>query len=175
MFFFIFQFLIISLGYAIFLTNFCNDEYRYNETTVYYFKTRLLVNFKVLCTASPSSSAIASFEKTMCTVTRYSLLFTRYSLLVTCYFLLVNFYSLLVTFCSLFVTFYLLLLTRYSLLLSCYFLLVNCCFLLVTRYFSFVTTYSLLITFYSLFSFINFYYLLVKLWKLSDAKNLNIS
>ena len=48
-----------------------------------------------------------------------------------------------------------------------------------TRYFlllfSFVTTYSLLITFYLLFLFINFYYLLVKLWKLSEVKNFNIS
>ena len=86
--------------------------------------------------------------------------------------------------------FYLLLLTCYSSLLSCYFLLVTRCFLLVTCYFSFVTRYYLLVTLYFTFDsslliryhyfllivfFINFYYLLVKLWKLSDVKNLKIS
>ena len=94
-------------------------------------------------------------------VTRYSLLFTRYSLLLTRYSLLFTRYFttswLLVTTFLLFIR-QSLLLTRYSLF-----------------YFSFVTTYSLLITFYSLFLFINFYYLLVKLWKLNDVKNLNIS
>ena len=100
--FFIFQFLIISLRYAIFLINSCYDEYRYNEITVFCSITRLLVICKVLCTTSSSSSAIASFETTMCrgrTFTGYSLLvaFTLYSLLVTCYFLLINRYSLLFT------------------------------------------------------------------------------
>ena len=98
------------------------------------------------------------------TITSYSLLFSRYSLLFTRYSLIFTRYYLLVTRYYFLVTFYLLLI-RYSLLLTRYFLL----------YFSFVTTYSLLITFYSLFIFINFYYLLVKLWKLSDVKNLSIS
>ena len=61
----------------------------------------------------------------------------------------------------------------YSLLFTCYSLLFIVYLLLLTRYsliyFSFTTTYSLLITFYSLFLFINFYYLLVKLWKLSNV------
>ena len=101
------------------------------------------------------------------------------SLLVTCYFLLVTRYFLLVTRYYLLVTRCFLLFTRYFLLVSRCFLLVARYFLFLTRYsllyFSFVTTYSLLIIFYSLFLFINFYYLLVKLWRLSDAKNLNIS
>ena len=118
--------------------------------------------------------------------------FTRYLLHFTFYLLLVTFYSLLVTFCMLLVTFYSLLLTHYSSLLSCYFLPVTRCFfscysllfirsLLITTYWLLstllflVTTYSLLINFYSLFLFINFCYLLVKLWKLSDVKNLNKS
>ena len=92
---------------------------------------------------------LATFYKLL--VTFYTLLFTRYFLRVTRYYLLVTFYSLIVTF--------------YSLLLSCYSLF----------YFSFVTTYSLITNFYSLFLFINFCYFLVKLWKLSDVKNLNIS
>ena len=90
-------------------------------------------------------------------------------------FLLVTRYQLLFTRSSFLVTFQSLLLTRYSLLLTCYFLLVTRCILLVTCYFSFVTTYSLLITFYQLFLFINFYSLLVQVWKLSDVKNVIIS
>ena len=97
-----------------------------------------------------------------------------------------TFYSLLVTRSFLLLTHYFLLVTTYSLLVTTFSLLVVRCFLLVARYFSFVTrysllyfsfvtTYSLLVTFNSLFLFINFYYLLAKLWKLSDVKNLNIS
>ena len=71
--------------------------------------------------------------------------------LLSCYFLFDTCYSLRFI--------------RYSLLLTCNSLL----------YFSFVTTYSLLITSYSLFLFVSFYYVLVKLWKLSDVKNFNIS
>ena len=90
--------------------------------------------------------------------TRYSLLCSRYLILVThsfftCYHLLVTLYYFLATFC-------LLLVTTYSLLFT---LLFICHYLFVTHYF-------LLIVF-----FINFYYLLVKLWKLSDVKNLKIS
>ena len=75
-----------------------------------------------------------------------------------------------------------LLVAHYSLLLTRYYLLVTSCYFLVTFYLLLVTfhsllvtTYSLLITFYLLFLFINFYYLLVKHWKLGDVKNLNIS
>ena len=107
---------------------------------------------------------------------RYFLLVTRQFLLVPCYFLLVTRYFLLVILYLLLVTTFLLIFTCYSLLYSLYSLLDTRHYLFVTpRYLILVTTYSLLITFFSLLFFIYFYYLLVKLWKLSNIKNLNIS
>ena len=116
--------------------------------------------------------------------TFYLLLVSRYFLLVAPYFLLATFYSLLVTFS---------LITRYFLLVTCYYFLVTFYSLLVALYLLLVTFYSVLVTTYSLpftllfirhyllvthcllFWFINFYYLLAKLWKCLDTfKTLNL-
>ena len=62
--------------------------------------------------------------------------------------------------------------TSNSLIFIYYLLLLTRSFL---RYLSFVNTCSIIITFYSLFLFINYCNLLLKLWKISDIKNLHIS
>ena len=102
-----------------------------------------------------------------CRLGRFFLLFTRCFLLVTFYSFFVSTYTLLVTTFSF-------RFTHYSLLFTCYFLLVTCYYLLVTLYFTFhlslLTRYLILFT----HNFCSIIFTIVKFWKLSDVKNLNI-